>query len=484
MKNTIVIAAVILVLAAVSITVFRLFKQRNEEFGGFRDWVKNPSIKRASADYHDARRSLKIPDDLSEAEIQRMVDRLFVQEDEDFNFRRLKLVGAKAVQSLIEALQNPNTAIARFGDGGHALDAESPFERICDLLEPFGPAEAARPLSAYVDHDDTHFRKYAALALGNIGTPECVDAMLRALSDDDDYVRSYAMLGIQRGIEAKRCTRQFLNAMFPAITELLNRDDESVSGTAPELLLAIDTDRAMPVLFSTEYFTINNKMVHYIIRALNVSGHKVPHDILLPFINTVKPMISRYPHAYDYAEALVAYAHNPDASAEPTFRTELNSVNQKVQKAAGEALAILSGIANAREVVFEALENLGFDGLSIPQKHYYSVFIYDSEVTNGGHAQYFVNSSGEHWALALEGLEAIGANVRVKVLQQATNLFGANGPSEDNDVRHRQLARFSKRKDKSLEELDDSYFSSDENVDALLAQYTLQNKEHFSTQKQ
>ena len=81
-------------------------------------------------------------------------------------------------------------------------------------------------------------------------------------------------------------------------------------------------------------------------------------------------------------------------------------------------------------------------------------------------------------------MKAIGSNERAKLLQQSTNLFGANGPSENNDVRHRELARFSKKKEKSLEELDDSYFSSEENVDALLAQYALQNKEHFSTKTQ
>lgn len=469
------------VLVAVGSIAYRLLKPRNGDFGGFRDWVKNPDRKHAAADYFAARESLEVPDDISDVEIQQMVDRLFVQKDGDFNFDRLKLVGAKAVPFLIQALENPNTATAQFGEGGHALDAQSPFERICDLLEAIGPASTACPLAKYMDHEDDHFRKHTALALGNIGTSECIEPMLKGLSDDDDYVRSYAMMGIQRGIEAKRCTKEFLDAMFPALTKLLNRDDSSISGTAPELLLVIETDRALPILLSPEYFTVENAQVHYIIRALNVAGHKIPHETLLPFLDAVKPLIDKYPHDYEYAEALAAYARNPDVSAEDLFRSELKSSNDKVQVAAAESLAVLSGVTNARDVVFDALDKSDFDSLAPPQKHYYAVLIYDAEVNNGGHAQYFVNSSGDHWKHAIEGLKAIDANGRAMILHKATALFGSNGPSENNHSRHQQLAAFSAQQDKSLDELDSRYYASEEHVDALLARYALHHKEHFTT---
>jgi HEAT repeat protein len=483
MKYAAVTVVIVVALAIASVIAYRFLKSRNHEPGGFRDWVKNPDYKQDVADYFAAREALRVHDDISDDEIQQMVNRLFVHGDEDFNFDRLKLVGVKAVPMLREALENPKTASTQFGDGGHAIDAESPFERIVDLLEPIGPADAARPLAKYITHADDHFRKHAAIALGNIGTAECIVPMLKALDDDDDYVRSYAMMGIQRGIKAKRCTKEFLDAMFPALTKLLNRGDSSISGTAPELLLVIDTDRSMPVLLSPEYFNVENAEVHYIIRALNAAGHKIPHDTLLPFLKTVKELVDKYPHDYDYAEALMAYAHNPDASAEQVFQAELKSSNKKAQEAAAEALAVLSGVANAREIVFEAMDNQEFDQLPAPQQHYYAVFIYDAEVNNGGHSQYFVNSSGDHWKSALEGLKAIGANARAKILHEAAALFGAAGPSVDNDLRHRQLAAFSARQDMSLDEWDGRYYSCDENIEALLAQYALKNKEHFALQK-
>jgi HEAT repeat protein len=423
-----------------------------------------------------------VPDDISDDEIQQMVDRLFVQKDES-NFERLKLVGPKAVSMLIALLDNPKTASTRFLDCKHVLDARSPFERIVELLDPIGPAEAARSLANYIDHEDDHFRKYAAMALGNIGTLECVAAMLKALDDPDDYVRSYAMTGIHRGIKSKRCSKEFLDAMFPALTNLLNRHDSTVSGSVPKLLLEIDMERALPVLLSTTYFAIDNEEVHHFIRALNASGYKIPHDTLLPFLKTTKPLVDKHPYGYVYAEALRAYANNPDVSAEQLFRIEETSSSKQVKEAAANALTILSGVSNARAFVFDALKAQGFDYLIPHLKHYYAVFIYDAEVKNGGHSQYFVNSSGNQWRSALEGLNAIGAKARAAILTEAAALFGPAGPSIDTSPRTRQLARFSEQQEKSLSELDTKYYSCNESVNALLDQYAITHKQHFTANR-
>jgi hypothetical protein len=248
-------------------------------------------------------------------------------------------------------------------------------------------------------------------------------------------------------------------------------------------LLAIDTDCAMLVLLSPEHFTLENREVHYIIRALNEAGHKIPHDRLLPFLRAVKPLSDKYPHNYAYAAALLAYAHHPDPSAEQTLRNELDSSNKEVQRAAAEALAALFGLTDARQFVMDAEENHGFEHLSPPQQHYLAVFFYNAEVNNGGHSQYFVNSSGDHWKSALEGLKEIGAEERAGILQKATALFGAAGPSVDNDPRHRQLAAFSEEQDKAVDELDRKYYGCGENIEALLAQYTLKNREHFRAEE-
>jgi hypothetical protein len=176
-KYVLVGALILLVLVACSALISHFFKPRKHRLVGFREYVKNPELKREMSDYRAERESLQVPDDISDAEIRQMVDRLFVHADDDFNFDRVELVGARAVPFLVDALDKPETWKTTFPEGGHVFDPGSPFERICRLLDPVGPAEAARSLSKYTDHTDDRFRQLTALALGNIGTRECIDAI-------------------------------------------------------------------------------------------------------------------------------------------------------------------------------------------------------------------------------------------------------------------------------------------------------------------
>ena len=76
-------------------------------------------------------------------------------------------------------------------------------------------------------------------------------------------------------------------------------------------------------------------------------------------------------------------------------------------------------------------------------------------------------------------MNAIGANGRAKILHEATALFGADRPSTDEKRRHRQLADFSGQQDKSLDELDRRCGTSEENIEMMLAQYAIENADHF-----
>lgn len=323
-------------------------------------------------------------------------------------------------------------------------------------------------------------RQEAALALGERGSDECIEPMLAALSDDDDYVRSSAMRGIERGIAANRCTKGFLDAMFPALVKQLDRDDRSVSGESPALLLAIDSARAIPVLLSPQYFTTQNSQLHYILRALNNQGYKVPHDKLLPLLADLKPRAEKYPHDYDYAECLIAYGRNPNAAAEKWIRVELNSANETVRRGAGEALTLFSGLSKPFDHVCELMESKGFDGLTDPQQHFYAVSIYHWEVDNGGHSQYFFNSSGDHWKSAQAGLKAIGAVKRAKILEEAASRFGPNGPSSDRMTRIMALGRLEEQGKRSFDDLDDRFYAADEDFDVLLPLYAIEFKSHFT----
>ncbi|ADG65992.1 hypothetical protein Plim_0140 [Planctopirus limnophila DSM 3776] len=468
------------IIASVAIFLYLAFREYfSAGRGGFHDWVTNPDYRKAASDYFAARAALVIPDDISESEIRGMVERLFVEKDQDFNKERLKLVGIKALPFLIEALEDPQTAVKMFSKDGHAFAEKSPFERICNILEPLAPPSAVGALSRYIVHDNEHFRVYAALAMANIGTAECIPHTLKSLTDQNPQVCTFGMYGIHRGITAQRSEKAFLDAVFPTLIELLTRDDLSTTRTAPELLLAIDRERATEILISSANLAVDNNRSEYNLLALNNAKVKIPHERLLPFLNTVKPLIGKYPHSYEYSAALVSYAINPDSKAQEVIQSELNSTEEVVRRGAGEAIAILHGVLDAYGYALNRMDDLGFDDLSSPLKLYLAVRIYDSEVNNGGHTQFFSNSSGGHWMEALKGLKEMGAHERAKVLEEAIKLFGASGPSRNDENRHKELAKLVSRHRKLFESLDDRYYSCTEDVNVLLAKFAVQNKQHF-----
>lgn len=412
------------------------------------------------------------------AAIAKLVAGLF-DEQNTAAYAKLEKIGKPAVPALVTALNDPRTASVKFESRGFHPGGYSPFERITSLLEPFPPADAVRPLENYLQHQDSDFRKTAARALGNIGTVDCIPPMLRALEDPDDSVRTYAMFGIDQGMTANRCTPEFLDAMFPALAKILNRGENALSVTAPSLMLRINPDKARSILLSPENFNAENEHLQEIIEALNKAGQKVPHNLLLTLLTTIKPLADDYPHDRIYGAALIAYAHHPDAATERTLRTEMSSANERIQEAAAEALTILAGVSQARQFVFDAEKRRGFNNLTTAQQHYFSVALYDAEVNNGGHSQYCFNSSGDHWKVALAGLRAIGAPSRAAILQDAAALFGTDGPAVDTDTRRNQLIALTEQQQKSMSALDDRYYMNTENIEALLAEFAISNREHF-----
>jgi HEAT repeat protein len=364
-------------------------------------------------------------------------------------------------------------------EGRNVLAAESPFERICELLEPFAPAEAARPLVKYARHEDRHFRRHAAITLGNVGAVACVTPMLALLDDEDDVVRSFAITGIRRGIDSQHCEKDFLDSVFPAITSLLDRDAE-----APDVLLAIDAERAMRELLSPKFLTIHCDHLQNVLKALNESEQKLPRAKLMNLLEQLKPLGRAYPYNYAYAEALLAYARNPDPVAETTFRAELRAGDKTVQAAAARALALLAGIPDATQFVLASKRERGFDALSEAQRLYYAAYGYLAQVANGGHAQYFVNASGDEWKTVVRALAAVGATEHATILQEAILLFGPAGPSDILETRQKQLASFSKKKDSELTALDNRYYECPDKLEGLLLLFAIVNKEHFVAPRQ
>ena len=410
-----------------------------------------------------------------------MVERLFVEDDTDNDsYLSLRASGPRAVPFLIRALNDPRTLTTVFFQRGVKLTANSPFQRICRLLAWADAVGAVKPLAKYLHHPDWEFREGAARVLAALATADCLEPVKLALADPERRVRAAALGGIAA---ARPGNPAFVAGVFPAIVPLLKDGDYDITGPA-EALAAIDIEKAVPILENPEFFSLANPQLNQVLDALNRPSVHVPLAILLPLMQQLEPLAAtRGPRAVQYSSAVLLYARNPDAAAEAKFRSLFDAPDSYVASAAANAMEILAGIEPWGKVK-DAWDDRKFAGLTRNQQFYYAVTEYDGEVCNGGHDQYFGNSSGDHWATALEGLHAMGMDSKVTILQAALSAFPGGKPPVNRQVRQAAMDAFGDAANQILRTADQRYYTSKEKIgerfDVLRTQWALAHPTEFA----
>lgn len=122
--------------------------------------------------------------------------------------------------------------------------------------------------------------------------------------------------------------------------------------------------------------------------------------------------------------------------------------------------------------IYDGLEEYNNDmaNMTIAQRRLLAIYWYDSEVCNGGHDQFFCNSTGIVWKDALEGLRMICDDADADNFQKAIDMFGGNVPF-DRDERNEALDRICDIEDfDDFEEIDRTYYKG-ERFDRYLMEY-------------
>lgn len=417
---------------------------------------------------------------VADKEIERIVESLFQRTALDYDDEKsLAAAGSRATPYFVRALKDTKRVTARFGKVGDFTTPRSPLDRIVNLLSRDHLPDVVEPLVKLAELDDEDARKCAGLALGVLASETCIPPVLKLLGDRDEYVAGHTMIGIKRALQNERFDAEFMSRVFSALHDIVRKREASGDKNIPFLMLKIDRNRAVKSLVAADVLSIENRQSHYVLRALNDAQVKIDHKLLLPYLQNVKPLATKYPQNSAYAAALIAYGRNPDASADALLRAEIDHADDRVQAGAAEGFSALFGVTDALRFVYARQEELGFAGLSTPQQHYMAVFLCDAEVKNGGFSQYFVNSSAETWNEALAGYRAIGAVGRERLLQKALDLFGPKGPALDKRDRDEQRVSWSDEHYQTLDDLSSEYYKSKENVQALMARYAAAHHKHF-----
>jgi hypothetical protein len=90
------------------------------------------------------------------------------------------------------------------------------------------------------------------------------------------------------------------------------------------------------------------------------------------------------------------------------------------------------------------------------QRLVFAVFWYRSEVNNGGHHQFYFNSTGIVWKDALEAFQAMGAPEFASILAESAARLGGS-PSLDRHERSEQLEAFAP----DFNDLDDRFYEAE-----------------------
>lgn len=111
---------------------------------------------------------------------------------------------------------------------------------------------------------------------------------------------------------------------------------------------------------------------------------------------------------------------------------------------------------------------------SLPQRYVFAINTYAMEVNNGGHDQFFFNSSGIVWEDALKGFATMGAHKNADILKQAAERMGGR-PSKDQEERQDAL----EENDADFDDLDDLYYAYESEMGASVYKYILANAKDF-----
>lgn len=130
--------------------------------------------------------------------------------------------------------------------------------------------------------------------------------------------------------------------------------------------------------------------------------------------------------------------------------------------------------------IYDGIEvyNKDLEQFTDGQRKIFALMWYDSEVCNGGHDQFFFNSTGIVWKDAIEGMRMIGAEKTAENFQKAIDMFGGAVPF-DRDERCDMLDELCENEDFDDFEEIDSFYYEDEEMESLMNEYVKKHPAEF-----
>ncbi|MFN3160794.1 MAG: DUF4375 domain-containing protein [Rubinisphaera brasiliensis] len=483
MTHVVILAVVFL--AAASIMLFQFFRERRESAQfepGYREFVKDPSLWDEMINAHEeAAATVADTSRWDEAQIAEEVERYVFSPETKSDLwvleRQLIALSPKTNEALLGILSdNANEARLKQLLPSDLLD-DAPVIRVCKLFDGNMPAEAIELLTPYLSHESNKIRQACILAVAESGLPEALPAIKRALADEDEYVRSFCLIGIKRAIESDKLSHEVGDGVIDDLDRLVT-SDLNVEDSA-RLMAQIDPAHAQDFLLSEAVLHTDKRYLHEVLRVIGQFDFPIERAKVKSLLDTYAGLEMKFPNTYVLGELLALLGKFGDPDDEKTLEQFSNHEEEQVSYRAAQGLIAFHNLEEFQDRIWEQEKNGGWDALSKEQQMYQSVFLLDAEVRNGGHSQYFFNSTGNNWQIALDGLIAMRLKEHREIFEDVIELFGDQKPLTDRRKRQDQLAAIFSEHERAFNEFDSAYYEAKESVGVFLTRFVIQNADKF-----
>ena len=168
----------------------------------------------------------------------------------------------------------------------------------------------------------------------------------------------------------------------------------------------------------------------------------------------------------------------PEASIQPGLQTVTEHVridDEVIDQ--GDPWAVIDPVFWTADIYDgEAEYNNSLAPFSREQRYLLAVSWYMAEVNNGGHDQFYYNSTGIVWKDALAGFRDMGLDQAAAILEESAKRMGGN-PSLDRETRWEQMDAYGLTSD----DLDDRFYDlqATGRLDVAMQEYIAQHREAF-----
>ena len=486
MTKLVILGVVILVVIGIGLLRFTRGKTDSAQSEpGFREFVKDPDLwNEMIAESEEAGIAAQDAAAWDSEQLAQQVERyVFASETKRELWalgRQLKELSPKTNESLLGILKDKSNAAQleklRPGD----LLEEAPVMRVCELFDGNMPSEAIELLVPYLAHESDQIRKDCILAIAESGLQEALPGIKQALADEDEYVRSYALMGMKRAIESETLSSELRSGVIVDLERLvvsdLNVED------AARLMAQLDPAHAESFLLSQPVLDTDKRYLHEILRVIRQFNFKIQSETVKSLIATYAGREMKYPNTYALGESLALLGNYREPEDEKLLEQYSHHEEDKVSEGAARGMLAFHSLQGFEERIWEQEKNGGWESLNEEQQMYIAVFWLDAEVNNGGHSQYFFNSAGGNWRLALDGLKAMQFKERVEIFEGVLSLFGNQKPFTDRVKRQDQLATVYSNHEDAFDKFDSAYYKASENIEVLSTRFVIQNANMFKPQ--